>query len=116
MMDLAVDIVSWACIVVGAGFALTGGIGMLRLPDVYTRAHAASITETMAAGLFLGGLMVQAGFTQVTVKLILILVFLFFTSPTATHALIHSAHASGLEPILGDRGDGDPGDSSSKTS
>ena len=106
-MAPVIDILSWACLVGGGLFMLTGGIGVLRLPDVYTRSHAAGITDTMAAGLMLGGLMLQAGFTLVTVKLILILVFLFFTGPTSTHALIHSAHASGLEPILAPPDDGD---------
>ncbi len=103
-MALAVDILSWALLVSGAGFIIVGGIGVLRLPDVYTRAHAAGIADTLGADLVLIGLMLQAGFSLVTVKLILIFVFIFFTSPTSTHALIHTAHASGVEPMLDDGG------------
>ncbi len=99
-MELAVDIVSWACLVGGSFFVLTGGIGVLRMPDVYTRSHAAGITDTMGALLILVGLMFQAGFTLITAKLLLILLFLLFTSPTASHALNNSAWASGLRPIL----------------
>ena len=79
---------------------LIGGIGILRFPDVFTRMHAASITDTMGAGALLLGLTIQAGLTLVAVKLILILVFLFFTSPTSSFALAHAALSSGVEPIL----------------
>lgn len=100
MIALVVDLASWGCLVAGAFFVLTGGIGLFRMPDVYTRSHAAGITDTLGAILVLAGLMLQAGFTLVTVKLLIILLFLLFTSPTATHALNHTAWASGLRPIL----------------
>jgi multicomponent Na+:H+ antiporter subunit G len=102
MMAAAVDILSWVLLVAGAGFLLVGGIGVLRMPDVYTRAHAAGITDTLGADLILVGLILQSGFTLVSVKLVLILIFIFFTSPTSTHALIHTAHANGLDPVLDD--------------
>ncbi len=79
---------------------LIGGIGVLRLPDVYTRMHAASITDTIGAGALLLGLTIQAGVSLVAVKLILMLVFLFFTSPTSSFSLAHAALSSGVEPIL----------------
>ena len=79
---------------------LIGGIGILRLPDVYTRMHAASITDTIGAGALLLGLTIQAGVSLVAVKLILMLVFLFFTSPTSSFSLAHAALSSGVEPIL----------------
>lgn len=98
-MALAIDIVSWACLVVGTLFCIAGGIGMIRFPDVYTRGHAAGVIDTGGAGFILIGLMFQAGFTLITVKLILILLLLFFTSPTATHALMKGAIAGGLKPL-----------------
>ncbi len=101
-MAAAIDAASWVLLLAGSAFTIAGGIGVLRLPDVYTRAHAASLTDTLGAGLILIGLMLQGGFTLVTVKLMLILIFIAFTSPTATHALIHTAHASGLDPLLRD--------------
>lgn len=109
MMAMAIDILSWILLVAGAGFLLIGGIGVLRLPDVYTRAHAAGITDTLGADLILVGLMLQGGFTLVTVKLALIMIFIFVTSPTSTHALIHTAHADGLKPVLGDPSKDAPG-------
>ena len=104
-MALAADIVSWACLLAGVFFSLAGGIGILRLPDLFTRMHAAGITDTMGAGLILVGLAVQAGFTLVTVKLLLILILLFFTSPTSTHALAKAALHGGLKAAPDDEGD-----------
>ena len=68
-MSLAVDIVSWILLSVGSLLVLSGGIGVLRLHDVYTRMHAASLTDTGASLLILTGLIMQAGFTLITVKL-----------------------------------------------
>jgi len=99
-MALAVDIVSWVLMASGAAFLIVAGIGLLRLPDVFTRMHAAGIGDTLGAALIAGGLMVQSGFTLVTVKLLFILLFLFFTSPTATHALAKAALAGRVKPLL----------------
>ena len=99
MSDIA-DILSWGLIIIGSVSMLIGGIGVLRFPDVYTRMHAASITDTMGAGALLLGLTIQAGVTLVAVKLILMLVFLFFTSPTSSFSLAHAALSSGVEPVL----------------
>lgn len=100
MVDLIADIASWILISIGAFGLLAGGIGVLRLPDVYTRMHAASITDTIGAGAIIFGLMIQAGFTLVTVKLFFMLMFFFFTSPTSSFSLAHAALSSGVEPIL----------------
>ncbi|MFQ5955947.1 MAG: monovalent cation/H(+) antiporter subunit G [Kiloniellales bacterium] len=100
MSALAADLVSWACLLAGSAFAFTGGIGMLRLPDLFTRMHASGITDTMGAGLILLGLMVQAGLSLITVKLALILVFLLYTTPTSTHALAQAALGAGVKPRL----------------
>lgn len=77
---------------------LVGGIGIYRLPDFYTRLHGSAITDTLGAGLILLGLMFQSGFALATVKLIMILLFLFVTSPTSCHALAQAARARNLEP------------------
>lgn len=102
-MNLLADIVSWALILGGGFFLVVGGIGVLRLPDFFTRQHAAGLTDTMGAYLLLAGLMVQGGLTLVSVKLALIVVFLVITSPTSTHALAQAAMSSGLKPLLGER-------------
>lgn len=94
-----VDVVSGILMASGAFLALVGAIGIIRLPDVFARMHGAGMIDTLGAGLILVGLMVQAGFTMTTVKLILIAIFLLFTTPTTTHALATAALKSGLKPI-----------------
>lgn len=91
----------WVCLAAGAFFCVTGCLGLARLPDFYTRLHGASVTDTLGAGLVLLGLMLHAGLTLVTVKLAFIGLLLFFTSPTATHALAKAALTRGLRPLLG---------------
>lgn len=88
---------------VGAGlfFVLAGTIGVIRLPDFYSRLHAAGMTDTLGAELILFGLIVQSGFSQMTLKLLLVAFFLFVTSPTATHAVANAAYKNGLDPLLG---------------
>jgi multicomponent Na+:H+ antiporter subunit G len=101
MMDIVWDALSWALLLTGSFFLLAGGIGLLRLPDFFTRVHAAGVTDTMGAGAILVGLMLQAGLTQASIKLVLIIMFMLFTSPTASHALAQAALHGGLKPQLG---------------
>ena len=105
---MLLDILSWGCIVAGGVFCVIGAIGLVRMPDFYTRMHAASITDTIGAGLLLLGMMLQAGFTLISVKLVMIGLLMFFANPTATHALAKAARARGLQPLLA------PGEDSSK--
>jgi len=97
-VGLLADIASWVLIVAGGAISLIGAVGLLRLPDVYARMHGAGMIETMGAGLILVGLMIQAGASLVTIKLILIVVFLFFTNPATTHALARAALNAGVGP------------------
>ena len=99
-MSLAIDIVSWICLVAGGVFSVIGAIGLIRLPDFFTRMHGASVTDTLGAGLILLGLVLQAGFTLIAIKLLFIALFIFFASPAATHALARAARARGVEPVL----------------
>ena len=98
MMEMLVYIASWTCLLLGSGFCLIGGIGLLRLPDFYSRMHGGGITDTLGAGLVILGLMLQGGLSLVTVKLVMILLFLLLTSPVATHAIARAAQHSGLKP------------------
>lgn len=99
-MELILDIASGALLTIGSFFILVGTLGLLRLPDFYTRLHAAGITDTLGAELVLIAMMLQAGFSLITVKLIIISLFIFFTSPTATHAVANAARTMGLRPVL----------------
>ena len=98
-MQILVDILSWILLLGGSFFAIVGALGVIRMPDLFTRLHAAGITDTMGAGLILLGLMFQGGLTLVTAKLILILGFLWFSSPVSTYALARATLASGQEPF-----------------
>lgn len=95
------DLLSIVSISAGLFFVLAGTLGVLRLPDFYTRLHAAGMTDTLGAELILIGLILQSGFTQMSLKLLIVGFFLFVTSPTATHAVAHAAYKAGLKPKLG---------------
>ena len=102
-MEAFREILSWLLIVPGAAFCVIGGIGLLRMPEFYSRMHSASVTDTLGATLILLGLLVQpATDWLIAVKLLSILAFLYITSPTAGHALIHAAYTSGHAPELAD--------------
>ena len=101
-MSPALDAASWLCLLGGASLCVIGGVGLLRLPDLYSRTHAAGITDTLGAGLILLGLIFQAGFDLVTVKLATIVVFLSITSPTSAHALVKAAYARGVKAVVRD--------------
>ena len=97
-MGLVLDSLSWVFILGGVFFIVTGAIGVVRMPDVYCRLHAAGMTDTMGAGLLLLGMCFQAGLTLITVRLLLIWAFLLVTSPVATHALARAALSGGVQP------------------
>ena len=92
------EIIAAVLLLFGTFFCLVGGIGMHRMPDFYTRTHAASITDTLGAGLILVGLMFlcQGEHWTVPVKLAMVLAFLLLTSPTSGHALVKAAAAEGV--------------------
>ncbi|HUO83192.1 MAG TPA: monovalent cation/H(+) antiporter subunit G [Gammaproteobacteria bacterium] len=97
-MELVLDIVSWVLLIGGSGFVFIGGVGALRMPDIYTRAHAASLTDTMGTILVLLGIILQAGWSLAAVKLVAIMLLLLLTSPTAAYALANAARLSGVRP------------------
>lgn len=104
-MNLLLDWTSGISLMAGGLFCMVGGIGLLRMPDFFTRMHAASVTETLGVGLVLFGLLLQAGWTLVAVKLLMVGLLVFFVSPTASHALARAALVRGVKPVLGDRGE-----------
>jgi len=112
-MEVILDTLSWISIAGGLFFMLVGTFGVLRLPDVYTRLHAAGMTDTMGAGFLLLGMALQTvvdmrhGETahwSVLVRLVLVYGFLLFTSPIATHALARAGLAGGVEPWTNEEG------------
>jgi len=85
-------------LVVGFCFVLTGVLGILRLPDFYCRLHAMGKCDTLGVALMLGGLALHQGVSLVSVKMLLIVVFISLANPTATHALGRAAMRAGLVP------------------
>lgn len=94
------DAISAGLIGLGSVFVLIGALGLLRLPDIFTRVHGASVLDTAGAALMLVGMMLQAGASLVTVKLAFLLAIFLFTLPVAGHALARAALQGGLAPRL----------------
>lgn len=107
MIDLVLDIATWVLMLAGSGLLLMTGIGLLRFPDLYTRMHAGGMADTLATVCIFVGLALQSGFSLVTAKLLIIVVFIFFTSPTAAYALAQASYVDGLKPELDGFGDDD---------
>ncbi len=105
------NFLSWSCFLVGGVLCITGGVGLLRFPDFFTRVHAVGVTETLAAPLLLTGLMLQIGWSIDLVKVLLIMAFILATNPTATHAMARAALHGGHRPLIDDE---DREESSSK--
>lgn len=97
-MSALIDALSWVLIVGGGLFALIGAVGVVRFPDFWARLHAASVSDSAGVILMILGMCLQAGWSLVTVKLLIIGAFLFITGPTATHAVANAALATGMRP------------------
>ena len=104
-MESVLLIGSWVCLGVGSLFAMVGGIGLVRLPDLFSRMHGGGITDSLGAGLVLLGLMLHSGLSLATFKLAMILFLLLVTSPTSTHVLAKAALSHGVSPRLAENGD-----------
>ncbi|MCP1714379.1 multicomponent Na+:H+ antiporter subunit G [Methanocalculus alkaliphilus] len=85
-------------IFIGLFFMVVGAVGLIRLPDFYTRAHASGKCDTLGEGMMLIGFILYEGMTLIAVKLLLLAIFIFISSPTAVHALVNAAHARGIRP------------------
>ncbi len=100
MIGFLIDLASWALILAGSFFVVVGALGLLRMPDVFTRMHAASVIDMTGAALLIFGMILQAGFSLVVLKLLFILGLLFFTAPVVSHALAQAALHERTRPIL----------------
>jgi multicomponent Na+:H+ antiporter subunit G len=98
-IDTLLELCSALCLLIGSFLCLSGGVGILRFPDFYTRMHAVGVTDTLAASMILIGLMLQSPEMLVIVKLVMILLMTLFINPTASHALAKAAFHNGLLPL-----------------
>ena len=101
-MTLIIEIASWALILLGSFFTMVGMLGLVRMPEVFTRMHAASVTDTLGVGFLIAGMALQAGLSLVTLKLGFLLALFVFTGPVVTHALAQACLHEGVDPLLTD--------------
>lgn len=99
-MTLAIEFASWVLILLGSFFTIVGAFGIVRMPEIFTRMHAASVTDTLGIGFLILGMSLQAGFDLVTLKLVFLLALFFFTGPVVTHALAQACLHEGIKPLL----------------
>lgn len=99
-MSLALDILSWAFLLAGAFFAVVAGIGLNRMPDVFTRMHGTSVNDTLGVGFLTLGMLLQTDDWAVGVRLVFILVVLYTTGTVGAHALARAALHDGQRPLL----------------
>ncbi len=99
-MSALIDIVSWVSLLVGGAFCIVGALGLVRLPDLYTRLHAGGLIDIPGAGFIVLGLSLQAGWSLITAKLLVLMLLIILTSPTATHAVARAAMHMGVRPQL----------------
>lgn len=95
-VPLAVSVVSGILLLTGSLFVLSGGVGLLRFPDFYTRVHAVGLTDSVGAGLILLGLLLLTPDWGTGFRLVVIVAFLLLTGPTATHTLAQAARRDGV--------------------
>lgn len=103
--SVLLDYMSWVLLMAGCFVCVVSSIGLLRMPDFYTRVHAASLTDTLGAFLILAGCFLQvtdylSGWIDglIAVKLVMIMLLLVFLGPVATHTLAQTAIRDGIEP------------------
>jgi multicomponent Na+:H+ antiporter subunit G len=99
-VTLIVEIASWILILLGSFFTIVGAVGLLRMPEIFTRMHAASVTDTLGVGFLILGMALQAGLSLVTIKLFFLLALFVFTVPVVTHALARACLHERIEPML----------------
>ncbi|MBP02622.1 MAG: hypothetical protein CMM25_07415 [Rhodospirillaceae bacterium] len=100
IIETVTNIISWVLLLAGGGFCIIGALGLIRMPDVYSRIHAASIIDTLGVGLILLGLIIQPGSVLASLRIFVLIGLIFFMSPLATHAIAKSMHHLRIEPKL----------------
>jgi multicomponent Na+:H+ antiporter subunit G len=98
MAGLLMPLFAIGLILVGLFFLFVAGVGMLRLPDVFTRSHAVSLTDSLGALFVLGGLALYQGLSTNLFKILIALVLLLLLNPVIAHATVRSAFRCGLKP------------------
>lgn len=99
MTAALIDGASWLLLGAGGAILLIGSLGLVRLPDFWSRLHAAGMIDTLGAGLLLAGMLLQAGWSLTALKILIVGLLIFITSPTAAHAIANAAWIAGIKPL-----------------
>lgn len=102
--ELILDLLSLIFLAGGLFFLMVGTVGLLRLPDVYTRLHAVTKCDTLGVGLVLISLLLQSSLPA-ALKLGLIIIFVLITNPTSAHVIAKAAYVTGFRPLGDQAGD-----------
>lgn len=100
-MNLAISFLSAGIIILGLFFLFVAGLGAVRLPDFYTRSHAIGVTDTLGTLLVASGVALYHGFDLISVKIFLLILFIYVANPVITHVFLRAAKRAGLEPWTG---------------
>ncbi len=98
LMQHTLSITSIVLILIGLFFLLVAAIGVIRFPDVYTRSHAVSLTDSLGAFFVLAGSALSVGISLTFVKILAVLVLLYLLNPAIAHLTVRAAHRAGLQP------------------
>ena len=98
-MELILDIFTSICFFIGSLSIIIGACGLIKLPDVFSRIHAAGMIDTAGASFIILGMILQSGFSLITAKLVFIGIFIFFTSPITGHVTANLARKKGVTPV-----------------
>ena len=98
-MEMLLSWLSGISLLLGTAALIVGALGLVRLPNLFSRIHAVGMMDTAGVALITLGMLIHEGFSLISVKLAVVGVFLFFTSPIATHAVAQVAHRSGFSPV-----------------
>jgi len=113
-MTAILEFLSGLCLLLGGVLCITGGVGLLRMPDFFARVHASGVTETLAAPLLLIGLALQLEWSLELIKVFMILILVLATNPTATHAMAKATLHGGHRPLVVDNDKSTRGEGASK--
>lgn len=106
-MSVVLDILGWAALLAGGFFTIVGAVGLQRMPDLFTRMHAVSVSDTLGVSCLVVGMLLQTDSWAVGVRLVIILLVIWAAGAVATHALARAALHDGQWPLLAGPEEGD---------
>lgn len=98
-MNISLEYLGYAIMMLGTFFMFSAALGLIRMPDVFTRVHPAGVGDAFGAPLVLVGVAVQHGISLYSLKVLVLVLFLMVTSATATHVVVKCAMMAGKKPV-----------------